>query len=266
MITGAPFDAIASSYDAQFTETQTGKLQRTVVHDFLEKIPFAHVLELNAGTGTDAVWMARRGAAVCCTDVSEAMVTTAREKAEREGLLRAIRFQVLDARTWPSWVAEEPLFDLVFSNFGGLNCLSPQQLSALAPHIDAALKPGCYFVAVVMGRFCWWETLYFLLKGKWASAFRRSKEGPVSAQLAEGVYIDTWYYSPHFFAAPWAKMRYQTQIRPVGIFLPPSYLDPFFAKKSRLLKMLDGLEKKCRGAFWASSADHYLICLQKKSG
>ncbi len=90
--------------------------------------------------------------------------------------LRAIRFQVLDARTWPSWVAEEPPFDLVFSNFGGLNCLSLQQLSALAPHIDTALKPGGYFVAVVMGRFCWWETLYFLLKGKWASAFRRSKE------------------------------------------------------------------------------------------
>lgn len=282
----APFDAIAEQYDSAFTETAVGRLQRAVVHDFLEKFITVHrppsavyrVLELNCGTGEDAIWLARRGCRVLATDVSPEMVAVAREKVRRAGLENLVDVRVCSVQGVGNWKLEignsgtAPIsnFDLVFSNFGGLNCISPSDLERFGTEVlPKILRPGGQFVAVVMGRFCWWETAYFLAKGQWRTAFRRRSKTPVAARLDANTTVETWYYSPGAILWLWDAIpefmlgnpqKYVFEaLQPVGFWLPPSYLDPLFRRFPLVLRLLIFLEKRCRGRAWASAADHYLM-------
>ncbi|MEM6725049.1 MAG: class I SAM-dependent methyltransferase, partial [Bacteroidota bacterium] len=165
MTTANPFDAIASSYDVDFTHSQIGRMQRRIVWEYLEKwlqkTPDAKVLELNCGTGADAQWLNSLGARVLATDYAEEMVAQTQAKL----LDTDSEAKVLDLNAIEQMENEGP-FDLIFSNFGGLNCLSPGELSAFAHKLPALLKPNGRFIAVVMPDFCAWETTYFLAKGK----------------------------------------------------------------------------------------------------
>mgnify|MGYP001177782838 CR=1 FL=1 len=253
------FDHIAGSYDKTFTETATGRGQRAIVQDYLEnKINAgASVLELNCGTGEDAVWLAKHGAQVLATDVSAEMVAITSGKTRQAGLSHLIRTEILDIRA----LTKERLnakFDLVLSNFGGLNCLSPDEMRAFGTVLPHLLKPGGLFVAVVMSRFCWWETLYFLLKGRRRAAFRRLSVEAVEARLDERASIPVWYFSPLEFRRFFPDLHVRT-VQPVGFWLPPSYLDPLVADKPRLLEILNFSEQKCRGRLWAWGADHFML-------
>jgi len=54
------FDTAAANYDTSFTHTAVGKLQRDRIYFFLEKFnliqPSHSILEINCGTGEDAIW------------------------------------------------------------------------------------------------------------------------------------------------------------------------------------------------------------------
>ncbi len=234
------------------------------------------VLELNCGTGADAVWMAKQGWRVLATDVSPEMVAVTREKARQAGVGALVHTQVC---SFAEIGNIDGTFDLVFSNFGGLNCIPPAALKSLGEVLPGKLKPGGMFVAVVMSRFCWWETLYYLLKMNPKTAFRRLSRNPVNAHLDEKTTVPTWYYSPaefrRFFCTTDFQVRRRSQThrrtwksvvqRPAGFWLPPSYLNPFFEKHPRLLRLLNFLEQHCAPAWLAPCADHFFISLEKSS-
>ena len=267
----APFDTTAHHYDAEFTQTAVGRLQRSVVWDFLLKNapppPAARCLELNCGTGTDALWMAQQGYRVLATDISPKMVAVTQAKLQAAGLSEQAEAAVLDLRNLSAASlqqvgrSEKPV--LVFSNFGGLNCVSPTDLQAFGKKIPDLLVPGGRFVAVVMGRFCWQESLYFLWKGRWRTAFRRLRRGPVAARLDERTTVPTWYYTPQEFCRFFPELEVE-MLRPVGFWLPPSYLDAAFGRRwPRLLRWLDWAERKCeRVAMLAGASDHFLVCFR----
>lgn len=263
----AGFDGAAAGYDSHFTYSALGRLQRETVYRFMENktAPGAAVLELNCGTGEDALWLARQGCRVLATDVSAPMVDIAAAKVRAAGLEQNIQASVFDmrlpGRDRPAG-SPAPPYDLIWSNFGGLNCLSPDELRRLGTVLPALLRPGGCFLAVAMGRFCAWESLYFLLKGKFRTAFRRLRGGPISAALGAGARIDTWYYTPSELRACFPALTARS-VQPVGIWAPPSYLDAWFARHPGLLGPLAFLENKSRGRLWAWAADHYLIYFQK---
>lgn len=254
-----PFDAIAADYDHAFTETTTGRLQRRVVHQSLLSSlpPNSKVLEINCGTGEDALWLARLGCQVIATDVSRAMVQVAGQKVANAGLLNRIQMQVADASNLKnSGISGK--FDLIFSNFGGLNCLSPTQIRSFSANAKELLTPNGRLALVVMGRFCWWESLYFVVKGNFHAALRRRSKKAIPARLDDFTTIDTWYYSPKELT----KLLPDFQLmhtEAVGIWLPPSYLDPLFRKFPRVLQLLNRLEYLSRRSVFAGSADHYLV-------
>lgn len=278
------FDAVAREYDAVFSHTAVGSLLRKRVQavlgdlligrfgDFEIENPNIRILELNCGTGEDAIWFAQKGWNVLATDVSVEMVAVARVKADIQLsgssiIGRKPRFQVCsfaDLGQLP-----EGNFDLIFSNFGGLNCVSPKELEKLGEVIFQKLKPGGKFVAVVMGRFCCWETVYFLLKIKPKEAFRRFSRKAVAAKLDVETTIPTWYYAPSEFQKLLCNSQPSTvepeplTVTPIGLWLPPSYLNPFFEKRPRILRLLNLLESKTAPSWLTFAADHFLICLQK---
>lgn len=279
------FDAAARSYDADFTETGTGKLQRELVHAYLAKTVLhgseLKVLELNCGTGEDAIWMAGKGAQVLATDLSGEMVRLGKEKwdsyrkntgvgsghgqavpeASSEGSASGtVEFRQMDLR---QAMELDTQFDLVFSNFGGLNCISPQEFSAFLDRLPDLLNPNGHFIAVIMPRFCAWETLYYMLKFRFRKAFRRMRQGPIPAPLGNDTFQDTWYYSPRQLRKWLSSSVTRIDIAPIGFFLPPSYLDPFFQKRPSWLKRLAKWEHKCaQRSSLASKADHFLISVQ----
>ena len=71
----SPFDIMAETYDADFTYTTIGALQRQQVWNHLQDIlkkgaPEMNILEINCGTGEDAIKLARLGHTVTATDRS----------------------------------------------------------------------------------------------------------------------------------------------------------------------------------------------------
>src|ERR1700722_16000788 len=117
------FDAIASGYDSQFTATTLGAAMRRAVWARCA-VRFAsgsRVLEMNCGTGEDALWLARRGVKVLATDVSAAMLQVAQDKLTASPAGALARFQRLAWEDLDSF--DEGPFDGLLSNFGGLNCV-----------------------------------------------------------------------------------------------------------------------------------------------
>lgn len=274
------FDVIANAYDTQFTDSATGRLQRQRVWHFAQRWfstqqhnrvgdmpPCA--LEINCGTGTDALWLAEQGFKVLATDASPQMVAVAKQKIEASNKTQQVRALVCDITALikhpeANAFSQTGGWQLTFSNFGGLNCLDPTSLQRFGSDLSTLMPSGALFLAVAMGRFCAWETLYFTLKGRMRQAFRRVAKGSVSAPLGNGNYVDTWYYAPRELAAYFPGFRIRA-VYPIGFWLPPSYLDPFFERRPKLLKILQSLERGFNHKVWALASDHYCIVLERKA-
>ncbi len=119
----APFDVLADTYDEVFTRSLIGQAQRAQVWRVLERA-FSHgqhVLEINCGTGEDALFLARRGLSVLACDSSPRMIAVAQSRKAIEAPSAAIEFRLLPTEQLNQLSREQ--FDGAFSNFGGLNCV-----------------------------------------------------------------------------------------------------------------------------------------------
>ncbi len=255
------FDIHAKDYDAVFTHSLIGKAQRERVYSFLK--PFINtpkslsILEINCGTGEDANYLSSLRHTVLATDVSKKMIETAKKKHPH------LTFKQLDS-TKLSETKFTKKFDLIFSNFGGLNCLSPKQLNTFINSSVKLVNPGGKLVLVIMPKKCLWERVYFWLKGDRKKATRRNTSKQVLVNVA-GVEVPTWYYAPREVQTM-AKKNYKTLVlKPVGVAIPPSYLERFFKTKPILFGFIKRLEKAFAFSIWANYADHFLIVLQKKN-
>lgn len=259
----AQFDHTASGYDAEFSHTQVGRMQRAQTWAWLaahlEPDP-KRILELNCGTGEDAAWLVAKGWQVTASDISAEMlqVTASKLRGKEVELLQS-PMQGLAA------LLPARQFDWVWSNFGGLNCLSPEELGRFAKDLGQLLPKGGKVAVVVMGKFCLWESLYFLAKFKFGQVFRRFSKKPLKARLADGIFQDTWYFGPRELQRMMGQdFRLIDQV-PIGIGLPPSYLDPFFSKRPRLLRRMEKVEKLLAQKAWAAHfSDHFLLAFERK--
>ena len=256
------FDKHAKNYDAVFTYSQIGKAQRMRVYHFLNKQnptdKKQNILELNCGTGEDAQYFAQQGHSILATDISTEMMKVAKEKNKYPN----IRFQQLDISKVTKDTFSEK-FDMIFSNFGGLNCLSKSQLVSFFQASESLLKPSGKMVLVIMPKNCLWELFYFSIKGEFKKARRRNTNKPLVVNV-EGNKVKTWYYNPKEVMSLASDIYKVTAIKPIGIKIPPSYLESFFSSKKGVLKLLIWAEKLYSNRFWAKYADHYLISFQKK--
>ncbi|WP_052597340.1 bifunctional 2-polyprenyl-6-hydroxyphenol methylase/3-demethylubiquinol 3-O-methyltransferase UbiG [Aureispira sp. CCB-QB1] len=261
-----PFNSIAKVYDREFTHTQIGVLQRKRVYNYLQRYVSTYsncsVLELNCGTGEDAIWLAKQGCSVLATDISERMVAVTKEKVLENKLETNITCQRLGIQDLEQLNSNDK-YDLIFSDFGGLNCVSPKELKKISIVLQRLLKPNGRFIGVVMSRFCWWETLYFTFKGQFKKAWRRKAKEAIAAPLTLATTVDTWYYSPKEFGHLLQMEFHCQQAYPIGFMLPPSYLDNWFKNKPSLLRGLNQLEK-WTPKVCARWSDHYMIVLRPK--
>ncbi|MCY7411009.1 MAG: class I SAM-dependent methyltransferase [Chitinophagales bacterium] len=260
------FDQLAKDYDASFTNTPIGKLQRNRVHCFLNeslKVNTKTILEINCGSGKDAFWLAEKDLQVTATDASATMIEVVKRKSTVEGRLNSVTAIQLSFSELKKYFGELK-FDFIFSNFGGLNCASPQELTKLANDFSSLLNENGKFIAVVMGKKCLWERIYFRWKGKPKQAMRRNSKQKLEVRIGDAI-ISTWYYSPAEFSKIFSVSFDVVKIKPVGLFIPPSYLNSFFVKKNWLLAILNVAEKIFSFSWLSDYADHYFIELKRKN-
>lgn len=257
------FSSYAANYDTDFSNTEIGKLQRSRVWFFLERNlegkPLK-ILELNCGTGIDAMWFAKKGCNILATDISPEMVNRAAENTL--AFKDKVKTITCDCRTILEVTGKEK-FDIVFSNFSGLNCLAHAELSDLSNSIKNVLKPDGKFIACFFGTKCWWEKLYFFFKFNFKEMNRRKDKKAVQVKIEDEAFT-TWYYSTSTINKIFSNNFMLRDKMPVGIFIPPSYLNSFFRKFPFVLKILYKMECVFSFPFLSNYADHYVVCLTQK--
>lgn len=256
------FDKIAATYDARDNQNAILQWMRSVVHKiYLKYLPGgAKVLELNAGTGIDAMFLAGKGMTVYATDISEEMTAILQEKvkskkAENKITARAISFDEIDS------IAENN-FDAVVSNFGGLNCVN--DFSKLSRDLAAKLKPNGVFIAVVMNKICPWEMLYYSLRFNFKEAFRRFNKNGIMAEL-NGEKVLTYYFTPGEFGKYFSENFSVEKIYILGLKTPPPYLIGIFNRLKPIVKLWMKTDELTKGWFpFNRWGDHFIVITRRK--
>jgi len=261
MMPAAAFDTLAPDYDAQFTASTLGRILRRAVWSWLDRVfvPGERVLELNCGTGEDAVHLATRGVRVLATDGSPAMLERARSKIGDARLDQSIDLRRLEIERLDDLTAESvgPL-DGAFSNFGGLNCVA--DLPRAARSLAALLNPGARVVLCLMGPFVPWEWVWFLSQGQARKALRRLGAAGVAWRGATVRYPSLRTVRQAF--APAFGVR---RTGGLGVLVPPTYAEAWARRHPQLIARLDRWERRIEG--WPLIpwlGDHYLLELVRR--
>lgn len=221
--------------------------------------PGMQMLELNCGTGLDAMYFAGKGVKVHATDQSEGMLAAFQQKLSGSGLEDMIRIEMCSFNELEKLKSHRD-FDYVFSNFGGLNCTD--RLDKVLHDIDSLLKPGGRFTLVLMPRVCPWELL-MLFRGYFKTAFRRLRASGASAQV-EGMPFQCYYYDPSFVFRHCAASYRLLSLKALSLAVPPPYIEGFKEKHPALFRKLESVENILHNR-WPFNrwGDHYMITMEK---
>lgn len=255
------FDAIADSYDARFTTSTVGRAQRSVVWRKAETVFRAgdRVIELNCGTGEDALFLASRGIFVTACDASPQMIERARARKSKEAPLAPIDFRVL-CNEQLDRLPPDLRFNGAFSNFSGLNCVV--DLVAVARQLAKRLDAGAQLLLCLSTRFCLWEILYYASRADFRNAFRRCRG---SAMVRMGGQPLTVYYPSvgSLMRSFGGEFRIHS-VTGIGVTVPPSYLEDWARRHPsifRLCQSVDRILSHC--SFCGVLGDHMLLHMER---
>jgi SAM-dependent methyltransferase len=263
----APFDALAESYDETFTASRIGRAQRDAIWKELDRVfeVGQRVLEINCGTGVDAVHLASRGVEVLACDSAPRMIEVARRRALEAKLRASVEFRTLAIEDIGKVLGtgSPARFDGAVSNFAGLNCV--EDLAAVARDLALLLRPGALAVLCLFGPLCAWEILWYLGHANVRKALRRLRSEGDLAQLAEGVTARVHYPSVRRLASTFAPDFRLKRWKGVGVAVPPSYLKPLAQKFPRALNFAAKLDRRLgRWPLLRGMADHVLLTFERR--
>jgi ubiquinone/menaquinone biosynthesis C-methylase UbiE len=255
------FSAMAAEYDAMSAWHPVVIWMRSQIRHLVQQqlAPGASILEINAGSGLDALYFATKGYRVHATDVAPGMLDALSEKARRPEAGGRLTHQALSNQDLNA-VTGGP-YDLVFSNLGGLNCTDDP--AAVTRHFPAVLEPDGAAVLVVMPPLCPWELLQ-ALRGHFGTARRRlSREGTLAN--VGGERVRTWYHAPGKLAKALGPGFETVALRSFCTFSPPSYFEGFVRRHAGLTAQLQGLDGRVGGRLpFNRVGDFYALVSRKR--
>ncbi len=212
------------------------------------------ILELNSGTGLDAVWFANQGYKIHCTDISEGMLNKLSNKIDKFNLNNLITYELLSYTDLDKIKVKQ--FDYIFSNFGGLNCTG--DLSLVFDKFRGLINPGGRVTLVIIPQICIWELAHVII-GKYKTAFRRLHKNGVLANI-EGIKFITYYYSVSDVKKALGKDFRVIEIQGLASVSPPPYMSNFPKLYPGLYRMLTGIDSKLSHIFpFNRWADHFIL-------
>jgi ubiquinone/menaquinone biosynthesis C-methylase UbiE len=260
----AAFNKQSSVFDELYANNSIIQYKRKRIREHVSNLirPESYILELNAGTGEDALYFAKFGHTIHATDVSEGMLGILDSKVKKNQLQRKISSELCSYTELDALENKGP-YDLIFSNFAGLNCTD--ELDKVLESFESLLKPGGMVTLVMLPKFCLWETL-LLFRGKFKTALRRffSKQGRRSH--IEGKYFKCWYYNPQQIVRSLQKSFSVVKIEALCVVVPPSYIEKFAEKYPKVYQFLVKKENVLKEKWpWKYMGDYYIISLRKNS-
>ena len=257
------FNKQSAVFDELYSSNLIIQYKRQRVRDHVQQWvrPNSKILELNAGTGDDAIWFAQQNHTVHATDISKGMQEKLIKKVEQNKLESQITHELCSFTELQNLHNKGP-FDLIFSNFAGLNCTG--ELDKVLHSFSPLLKSNGIVTLVILPKFCLWENLLFL-RGEFKTAFRRffSSKG-VKAHI-EDEYFTCWYYNPSYVIKNMKNLYEVLSVEGLCTLVPPSYLGNFPIKRPSLFNWLKKKENKWKTRWpWKSIGDYYIISFRKK--
>ncbi len=258
----AAFDSQSISFDELYSNNSIIQYKRQRVRAHVQQYlqSNSNILELNSGTGEDALWFALHGHQVHATDISAGMQERLREKVKAAGMDENISTELISFTQLENLQQGAP-FDLIFSNFAGLNCTG--DLDKVLATLPPLMKQGGIVTLVILPKFCLWEFL-LLFRGKFKTAFRRffSRKG-ITAHI-DGVYFKCWYYNPSYILKHLQKGFELLSMEGLCTLVPPSYITDFAEKHPAAYLFLRSKEDKWKKKWpWKNIGDYYIISLRK---
>jgi ubiquinone/menaquinone biosynthesis C-methylase UbiE len=262
-LAAAAFSAQAKRFDELYSVNKIIEYKRERVRShlktFIQSDDF--ILELNSGTGEDAIWLAHQNCKVHSTDIAPGMLEIIQQKIKNEELDNLITCEVCSFTALENLKQKGP-FDVIFSNFAGLNCTGDLQ-NVLAT-FSGLLKAEGIVTLVILPRFCLWEFL-LIFKGRLKTATRRWFSQNGRNARVEGHHFKCWYYNPSYVIKHLKKDFKLLSIEGLCTLVPPSYIEHFAEKHSGIFQFLKAKEKRWKEKWpWKYLGDYYIISLQKK--
>ncbi len=257
------FDKAALTYDEEFENLPaTRRLRRTVWEIYHKYFRSGDtLLELNCGTGTDAIELASNGMRIIATDASAEMVALTRRKIQGTALHSLITPIQLPFQRLRS--LSDHRFDGAYSNFGGLNCTG--RLEMVATDLSTLIRPGKYLIICLLSDFSLWETASFLVRGKWKKAFRRQAPLGVLADV-KGEKVWVHYYSPEQVKKLFSPFFVLVEIRGLNIFSPPP--SSFLAHRllGKGVRVLEALDRSIPKNIWVQTWGDHVVYVFRRAG
>lgn len=262
-LAAAAFSLQSKIFDELYSKNSIIKYKRERVRNHVQQYlkPNSTILELNSGTGEDAIWFAQQGHRVHATDVAVGMQEILQFKAVASGVSENISTEIISYTALEN-LEERKQYDLIFSNFAGLNCTA--DIGKVLDSFNDLLKPGGTVTLVILPRFCLWEFL-LLFKGKFKTAFRRLFSSKGATAHIERAFFTCWYYSPGYIKKHFQKDFDLVAHEGLCTIVPPSYLEGFAEKHAGLFSFLKTKENKYKSSWpWKNIGDYYIISFRKK--
>jgi ubiquinone/menaquinone biosynthesis C-methylase UbiE len=262
-LTAAAFSRQAKVFDKLYSGNTIIQYKRKRVRDHLSKYLFQDqfILELNSGTGDDAIWLAQQNCKVHATDISQGMQKVLQQKVGAAKFERLISYELCSFTALENLGQKGP-FDMIFSNFAGLNCTN--ELNKVLASFSSLLKPHGIVTLVILPKFCLWELL-LIFKGKLKTATRRFFSGSGRLAKVEGTNFKCWYYNPSYVIKYLKKDFDLLDLEGLCTFVPPSYIENFAEKYPKMFALLRKKESAYKNSWpWKYIGDYYIISLRKK--
>jgi len=253
------FSRTAEKYDAFAEDHPHLTRMRAKVYAHLARhLPAeARILELNAGSGVDAVHLAQQGYTIHATDVAPGMLARFQDKVQRLGLQQRVTLQQCSFTELDKMQAGP--FDAVFSDMGGLNCID--DLSPVIRSLPGVLRPGGMVTWVLMPPVCLWE-MAEILRGHPRLAFRRLSRKGTRSHL-EGLYFNVHYFSPRqvrdWFGADYAVL----ELEGLSVITPTAESKNLARRHPRIYNALSWLDDRLAPRMpWSGWGDFFIISLR----
>lgn len=256
------FSKQSSVFDDIYSADAIIQYKRSRVREHVEKFikPNSIILELNSGTGEDAIYFAKQGHRVHATDISEGMQNVLQKKVNKNRLGEKISTELCSYTALGKLKNKGP-YDLIFSNFAGLNCTN--ELDKVLSSFSGLLKPEGMITLVILPQFCLWEFL-LIFKGKFKTAFRRFFSNKGAKAHIEGEHFRCWYYDPSYISTRLKKAFEIYGLEGLCTIVPPSYMQNFAENHPKLYQFLIKKEDQLKSKRpWRSVGDYYIISLKK---
>ncbi len=252
------FSRTAEKYDSFAEDHPNQTRMRNKVYAHVERfVPKgSRILELNCGTGTDAVELARRGYQVHATDIAPGMLDRLQNKIEKFDLAKQITFQQCSFLELDT-VQNTP-FDAIFSDLGGLNCIP--DLSPIIQQLPKVLRPNGLVTWVLMPPVCLWE-MAEIFRGHPRLAFRRFAHHGTRAHL-EGLHFTVYYFTPEKVLKWFAEDYDCLAVEGLSVITPTAESKNFAKRYAGLYRTLSWLDDRFASRKpWRGWGDFFIMTM-----